>query len=113
MDILSNYGIADTDGASAAQLRRVADICGKYGQRVQFSVFWCRLSATRMVLMKEEIEDAIDSDHDSVINYRSPRADPGFHNPALAELHTQARATLVALNSGVRTSADLRIAANL
>ncbi|MDE2792031.1 MAG: CRISPR-associated endonuclease Cas2 [Paracoccaceae bacterium] len=72
MDILVTYDIADTDGAGAARLRRIADICGKYGQRVQFSVFECRLSATRMARMKGEIEDAIDSDHDSVIIYRFP-----------------------------------------
>lgn len=72
MDILVTYDIADTDGDGATRLRRVADICGKYGQRVQFSVFECRLSATRMARMKGEIEDAIDKERDSVIIYRFP-----------------------------------------
>ena len=72
MDILVTYDIADTDGAGAARLRRIADVCGKYGQRVQFSVFECRLSATRMARMKGEIEDVIDADQDSVIIYRFP-----------------------------------------
>ena len=72
MDILVTYDIADTEGDGAARLRRVADICSKYGQRVQFSVFECRLSATRMARLKGELEDAIDKKRDSVIIYRFP-----------------------------------------
>ncbi|MYH50844.1 MAG: CRISPR-associated endonuclease Cas2 [Gammaproteobacteria bacterium] len=72
MDLLVTYDIADTDGDGATRLRRVADICSKYGQRVQFSVFECRLSATRMARMKGEIEDAIDKERDSVLIYRFP-----------------------------------------
>ena len=59
-----------TDGA--ARLRRIGDICGKYGQRVQYSVFECRLSANRLARMKGEIEDAIDKERDSVIVYCFP-----------------------------------------
>ena len=72
MDILISYDIADTDGAGAMRLRRVAAVCEKYGQRVQFSVFECRLSKTRMARMIGEIEDVIDPQRDSVIVYRFP-----------------------------------------
>jgi len=72
MDVLVAYDIADTDGAGAARLRRICDICGKYGQRVQYSVFECRLSPTRMARMTGEIADVIDRQRDSVVIYRFP-----------------------------------------
>ena len=72
MDILINYDIADTDGAGGARLKRVAEVCEKYGQRVQLSVFECRLSATRLARMIGEVEDVIDHQRDSVIVYRFP-----------------------------------------
>ena len=72
MDILITYDIADTDGAGGLRLRRIAEVCEKYGQRVQFSVFACRLSPTRLARMVGEVEDVIDRDLDSVIVYRFP-----------------------------------------
>ena len=70
MDVLISYDIADTDGPGGARLRRIAAVCEKYGQRVQFSVFECRLSAARLARMIDEIEDAIDHRRDSVLIYR-------------------------------------------
>ena len=70
MDILIAYDIADTDGDGAVRLRRVAQVCEKYGVRVQFSVFECRLSPTRVARMLGEVQDAIDSQVDSVIVYK-------------------------------------------
>ena len=72
MDILVTYDIADTEGSGASRLRRIAQICEKYGQRVQFSVFECRLSPAQMARMIGEIQDIIDSQRDSVIVYRFP-----------------------------------------
>ena len=48
----------------------MAQVCEKYGQRVQFSVFECRLSPERLARMIGEVEDVIDSDEDSVMVYR-------------------------------------------
>lgn len=70
MDVLVTYDIADTETVGATRLRRVAQICEKYGQRVQFSVFECRLSPERLARMIGEVQDIIDSRHDSVIVYR-------------------------------------------
>ena len=70
MDILITYDIADTDGEGASRLRRIAQICEKYGQRVQFSVFECRLSSTRLARMMAEVQDVVDRHVDSVIVYR-------------------------------------------
>ncbi len=72
MDVLITYDIADTEGAGGVRLRRIADVCEKYGQRVQFSVFECRLSATQLPRMIGEVADVIDHERDSVIVYRFP-----------------------------------------
>ena len=72
MDILVTYDIADTEGAGASRLRRIAQVCEKYGQRVQFSVFECRLSPERLARMIGEAHDVIDSRRDSLIVYRFP-----------------------------------------
>ena len=72
MDILLTYDIAETDGDGAARLRRIADVCEKYGQRVQFSVFQFRLSPAKAARLIGEVEDVIDHQDDSVIVYRFP-----------------------------------------
>ncbi len=67
MDILIAYDIANTESrAGANRLKHVAGICEKYGQRLQFSVFQCRLSPTRMARLIGELEDAIDHKLDKV-----------------------------------------------
>lgn len=72
MDVLVTYDIADTQGDGASRLRRTAEVCEKYGQRVQFSVFECRLSATRLARLVVELQDAINPRVDSVHVYRFP-----------------------------------------
>ena len=70
MDVLVTYDIGDTDTVGASRLRRIANVCSKYGERVQFSVFECRLSPARLARMIGEIEDVINNECDSVIVYR-------------------------------------------
>ena len=70
MDVLVSYDIADTQGAGARRLRQVAQVCEKYGERMQFSVFECRLSPSRFERMLGEVKDVIDPELDSVIVYR-------------------------------------------
>ena len=72
MDILITYDIADTESTGASRLRRIADVCEKYGQRVQFSVFECRLSKARLARLVGAVEDIIDRDRDTVLLYRFP-----------------------------------------
>ena len=72
MDILVTYDIADTDSTGASRLRRIADVCERYGQRVQFSVFECRLSTARLTRFVGEVADIIDQERDSVLVYRFP-----------------------------------------
>ena len=73
MDILITYDIADTESTGASRLRRIADVCEKYGQRVQFSVFECRLSKARLARLVGAVEGIIDRDRDTVLLYRFPR----------------------------------------
>ena len=72
MDILITYDIADTEGTGASRLKHIADVCEKYGQRVQLSVFECRLSPARLARLIHEVEDVIDRQRDSVSVYRFP-----------------------------------------
>ena len=73
MDVLLTYDIADTtEKSGAARLRRLAEVCEKYGQRVQFSVFQFRFSPTRLARLIGEVEDVIDQQRDSIIIYRFP-----------------------------------------
>ena len=70
MDVLVTYDIADTQGEGASRLRGIAQICEKYGERVQFSVFECRLSAERLARLIAELGLVIDRKLDSVNVYR-------------------------------------------
>ena len=70
MDVLVTYDIAVTQGKGARRLRRVAQVCERYGERVQFSVFECRLSPSRLQRMLGEVQDEIDAKLDSVMVYR-------------------------------------------
>jgi len=70
MDILVTYDIAETEKSGATRLRQIAQICEKYGNRIQFSVFECRLSPTRFARMTGEIKEVINDQIDSVVVYR-------------------------------------------
>jgi len=70
LDILVAYDIADTDGPGRPRLRRVHDRCCAYCQKVQFSVFECRLSPDRLQRLIGELRDIIDPELDSVMVYR-------------------------------------------
>ena len=70
MDILVTYDVANTEGDGAKRLRKIAQICQKYGERVQFSVFECRVSPAAFARLMGEVQDAMDDQLDSVIVYR-------------------------------------------
>ena len=73
VDIVVAYDIANTNTlAGATRLRKVADVCSAYGQRVQWSVFECRLSPTRHARFLGELIDIINPAVDSILIYRFP-----------------------------------------
>ena len=98
MDVLVAYDIADTDGVGAVRLRRIARVCEKYGQRVQFSVFECRLSPERLARLIGEVQDVIDSGCDSVMVYRFSRPNRRRQNADWAETGPRGRRSLDTLS---------------
>jgi len=71
-DYLISYDVETTTREGRRRLRRVARVCQDYGQRVQLSVFECRLDDTRFETFMVRIADEIDGQHDSLRVYRLP-----------------------------------------
>jgi CRISPR-associated protein Cas2 len=74
VDVLLAYDIDTHTRAGERRLMRVAKICESYGERVQYSVFECRLSETKFERLVTELDEEIDSRTDSVCIYRFPGA---------------------------------------
>ena len=69
MFVLVAYDVATTNRAGERRLRRVAQACKDYGQRVQNSVFECRLGARHWVLLRARLLAEINHDEDSLRFY--------------------------------------------
>lgn len=69
MDILVTYDIATPDQAGHRRLQRVARVCEQFGDRLQYSVFECRLSDVGLERLMVMLEDEIDPSQDSVHIY--------------------------------------------
>jgi CRISPR-associated protein Cas2 len=69
MFILVAYDVATIDKAGTRRLRRVAQACKDYGQRVQNSVFECRVNEQQWVLLKHRLLSEIRRDEDSLRFY--------------------------------------------
>ncbi|MCA1697032.1 MAG: CRISPR-associated endonuclease Cas2 [Actinobacteria bacterium] len=72
MDVLVTYDIRTADVAGERRLARVAAVCERYGSRVQYSVFECRVSEVMLVRLLGQLQDAIDPAEDSVHIYQMP-----------------------------------------
>lgn len=70
MDVLVTYDIDTTTTAGARRLVRVAHVCERFGVRVQYSVFECRLLPARYARLIEELRGEIDRSLDSIHFYR-------------------------------------------
>lgn len=69
MYVLVAYDVATSSQDGERRLRRVAKICGDYGQRVQNSVFECRVDPAQWVFFRKKLLDAFSSEHDSLRFY--------------------------------------------
>lgn len=69
MYLLVAYDVATSSPSGARRLRRVAKVCLDYGQRVQNSVFECKVEPAQYVEFKERILDIIDPEKDSIRFY--------------------------------------------
>ncbi len=72
MYVLVTYDIETTSASGARRLRRVAQVCLNYGQRVQNSVFECDISEVQLVELTHQLEKLIDAKKDSVRIYKLP-----------------------------------------
>lgn len=69
MYCLVTYDVSTIDKRGQARLRKVAKTCLDYGQRVQNSVFECKVNPAQLVELRNKLTDLIDSDTDSVRIY--------------------------------------------
>jgi CRISPR-associated protein Cas2 len=70
MLILVSYDVSTETREGRRRLRRVAKVCLDYGQRVQKSVFECKVDPAQLELLKSELLDVIDEAEDSLRIYR-------------------------------------------
>jgi CRISPR-associated protein Cas2 len=76
VDVLVTYDIATLDQAGERRLARVAAVCERFGVRVQYSVFECRLNAASLQAMIGELLDTMHDAEDSIHIYRFDRPIP-------------------------------------
>lgn len=69
MFVLITYDVSTIEKAGRRRLRRVAQACKDYGQRVQNSVFECRVDQKEWVLLRERLLKEIAEKEDSLRFY--------------------------------------------
>lgn len=69
MYILITYDVSTLTKAGRSRLRKVAKVCKNYGQRVQNSVFECKMDHAKWILMKDELLTIIEPLEDSLRFY--------------------------------------------
>lgn len=69
LDILVTYDVNTLSEDGQARLRRVATVCKNFGQRVQFSVFECRVTRAQLEELEAKLLRIIDPELDSLRIY--------------------------------------------
>ncbi|MES2708185.1 MAG: CRISPR-associated endonuclease Cas2 [Verrucomicrobiota bacterium] len=69
MHILITYDVATSSDGGQKRLRRVARTCEDYGQRVQNSVFECKVDPGQFTFLKRRLLEEADLHHDSIRFY--------------------------------------------
>ena len=69
MHILVTYDVDTVSEKGQKRLRKVAHICKDYGLRVQNSVFECDVTEAQMTVLKNQLQDEIDLQLDSIRIY--------------------------------------------
>ncbi len=70
MDVLVAYDVQTTEKAGQRRLRKVAQACQAYGQRVQNSVFECKVNDSQFEQLVHRLRRIINEDEDSLRIYR-------------------------------------------
>lgn len=68
--VLVTYDVSTETSAGKSRLRKVAKLCRDYGQRVQNSVFECKVDAAQLVVLKSSLLQIIDEEKDSLRFYQ-------------------------------------------
>lgn len=76
MELLVTYDVNTETPEGRRRLRRVANVCCRFGQRVQFSVFECVIDAGQLAMLVHQLQQEVDAKEDSLRIYhlREPRA---------------------------------------
>lgn len=69
MMVLVSYDVQTSVKPGRRRLRRVANVCKNYGQRVQFSVFECNVDPAQWTALRQALIDEIDREYDSLRFY--------------------------------------------
>ena len=67
--VLISYDVETKEAGGQRRLRRVANACLDYGQRVQYSVFECDLEPAQWAELRQRLIDEIDPGKDSLRFY--------------------------------------------
>jgi len=70
MEVVVAYDVSTETAAGRRRLRRVADSCQAYGQRVQKSVFECSLTPVQLLQLEQRLLRYIDQAEDRLRIYR-------------------------------------------
>ena len=70
MNILVTYDVNTETAAGRKRLRNVATVCKNYGQRVQYSVFECRVDQAQYETLQAKLLKIIDPALDNLRFYR-------------------------------------------
>lgn len=70
MLIIVTYDVSTTTAAGRKRLRRVAKVCESTGQRVQNSVFECKVSQMQLEELERRLLAEIDEKEDNLRLYR-------------------------------------------
>lgn len=70
MLLLVTYDVSTESREGRRRLRRVAKVCLNYGQRVQYSVFECKVTATTREILLQELLAEINTKEDNLRIYR-------------------------------------------
>lgn len=66
---LVTYDVRTEDAEGRRRLRRVAQVCQSYGQRVQWSVFECVVGEKELVLLRARLLQEMNQEEDSIRLY--------------------------------------------
>lgn len=70
VEVLVTYDVSTETAAGRRRLRRVANVCIGYGQRVQKSVFECLVTEAQLEQLVDRLAGEIDDREDSLRVYR-------------------------------------------